>query len=153
MPKVRQFSTRFIFRYLFLQLRDSEWMNSLDTEEKLVIPSLLICATSIGTVSMGTMKITTFAVSLIIDIEGIWVFVPDCASDELSSLGSQYMCDFSLDSCNWTTSVGRMRWIQAQDIDHEDMFFMRLDMSQYFSNDLVTIGQLRYYYKFECPIQ
>ena len=37
-----------------------------------------------------------------------------------------------------------MRWIQAQDIDHEDMFFMRLDMSQYFSNDLVTIGQLRY---------
>ena len=54
------------------------------------------------------------------------------------------MCDFSHDSCNWTNSVGRMRWIQAQDIDHEDMFFMRLDMSQYFSNDLVTIGQLRY---------
>ena len=62
----------------------------------------------------------------------------------MASLGNQYMCDFSHDSCNWTTSVGRMRWIQAQDIDHEDMFFMRLDMSQYFSNDLVTIGQLRY---------
>ena len=64
-------------------------------------------------------------------------------SDELSSLGSHYMCDFSHDSCNWTASVGRMRWIQAQDI-HDNMFFMRLDMSQYFSNDLVTIGQLRY---------
>ena len=138
-----------IHLYLFLQLRDSEWMNSLDTEEKLVIPSLLICATSIGTVSMVTMKIITFAVSSIIDIEGFWLF--ECGSDELSSLGSQYMCDFSLDSCNWTASVGRMRWIQAQDIDHEDMFFMRLDMSQYFSNDLVTIGQLRYY-QFDCPI-
>ena len=61
------------------------------------------------------------------------------------------MCDFSHDSCNWTASVGRMRWIQAQDI-HDNMFFMRLDMSQYFSNDLVTIGQLRYY-MFKCPIQ
>ena len=88
---------------------------------------------------MEMMSITKFAVSF------IWshtISISDSA-EEVSSLGSQYMCDFSRDSCNWTASVGRMRWIQAQDIDHEEMYFMRLDMSQYFSNDLVTIGQLR----------
>ena len=36
-----------------------------------------------------------------------------------------------------------MRWLQSQDIEEESVHYMRLDMSQYFSNDLVTIGQLR----------
>ena len=44
-------------------------MNFEGMEEKLVIQSLLICATFIETVLMETMKIITFAVSWIIFIK------------------------------------------------------------------------------------
>ena len=71
------------------------------------------------------------------------IFYVDDILDDLFALGSQYRCDFSEDTCNWSASVGKMRWIQSQDIEEESVHYMRLDMSRYFSNDLVTIGQLR----------
>ena len=35
-------------------------------------------------------------------------------SGDLVNLGSEYMCDFSQGTCNWTASVGKMKWIQSQ---------------------------------------
>ena len=65
-------------------------------------------------------------------------------SDEIDKIGSQYRCDFSNGTCNWAATIGKMKWTEAEErTARGPVHYMKMDMSRYFSNDLVTVGQLR----------